>query len=360
MARIIVGLSGGVDSAVAAYLLKAAGHEVLGLTLKTWTNGDGSPGRCCEVEEARGICDALGIAFYAENAMDSFRKYVIEPFVSDYLLGLTPNPCTMCNPQVKWGGMLHAAGVFHADYVATGHYARISELANGRLAVREAAEKNKDQSYMLYGLTQEQLKKSLFPLGGLSKPEVRSIAEKAGLSVALKKDSQEICFIDGDDYGEFVEEHAGDRDIKEGNFVDEDGTVLGKHRGIIHYTVGQRKGLGIALGHPTYVKEIRSDSADVVLSGDSSLYKKEIGISEINYMGAAPLEENEEINATVRIRYRHRGEEAVISKAKGDGLKIIFSEAVRAPAPGQAAVCSDKEGNVLLGGKIQVLSTLSE
>ena len=239
MARVIVGISGGVDSAVAAYLLKQEGHDVIGMTLRTWEAPDGRDGRCCEIDDARSIAAKLGIKFYPINCISEFSDHVIVPFVSDYIKGLTPNPCIECNRYVKWEKMLYYAKVMQADHIATGHYASVVKTDGGRYTVKKAAHLIKDQTYMLYKLTQEQLASTLMPLGSLSKEEVRSIAKEAGIPVADKPDSQEICFVTDGSYAEYIRENAREPIPGEGPFVDEDGKVLGTHKGIIHYTVGQ-------------------------------------------------------------------------------------------------------------------------
>ena len=246
MSRVIVGMSGGVDSAVAAYLLKQQGYEVLGVTLRVWGSDEEGDSRCCEIDEARRICQLLDIKYHPHNVTALFKESVVNPFIDAYLEGLTPNPCIECNRFVKWAKMIELADIFQADYVATGHYAYIDKLDNGRFAVRKASQISKDQTYMLYKLTQEQLSRTLMPLGGYTKAEVRKIAEDAGLPCAHKEESQEICFVTEGRYTDFISEHTDKTLPGEGNFVDEYGNILGRHKGIHQYTVGQRKGLGIA------------------------------------------------------------------------------------------------------------------
>ncbi|MBQ9427996.1 MAG: tRNA 2-thiouridine(34) synthase MnmA, partial [Clostridia bacterium] len=260
MAKVIVGMSGGVDSAVAAYLLKEAGYDVIGVTLRTWQSETGEDSRCCEIDDARQIARHIGIPYYAFSCVEDFEGRIIRSFIDDYLHGMTPNPCVLCNREIKWERLEYYAKVLDAEYIATGHYALIKKLDNGRYTVAKAAHDEKDQAYMLYRLSQEQLKNTLMPLGGLSKPEVREIAKAAGIPVASKPDSQDICFILDGNYADFIRSHTDAPLPGEGNFVDEDGNVLGRHKGIIHYTVGQRKGLGIALGRPAYVKKINAES----------------------------------------------------------------------------------------------------
>lgn len=352
MTKVIVGMSGGVDSAVAAYLLKEEGYEVIGLTLRSWMSDDGDEGRCCEIDDARAAARKMQIPYHTLNCEGAFREHVTEPFVQAYLRGQTPNPCIECNRYVKWEWMLYMAKVLQADYVATGHYASVIRLENGRFTVRTADHAEKDQTYMLYRLTQEQLKATLMPLGGYSKQEVRKIAENAGIPVAQKPDSQEICFVPDDDYAGYIERNAGGEVPGPGNFVNEDGEILGRHKGIIHYTIGQRKGLGIALGAPAYVKSIRPDTNEVVLAEDAALYRSGIICERLNYMGIPELNPGEKTRCLAKIRYHHRAQEAEIEQLSQDRARIVFDRTVRAPAPGQSAVFYDDDGCVLGGGII--------
>ena len=351
MSKVIVGLSGGVDSAVAAYLLKVAGYDVIGVTLKNWESKTGEPGRCCEITEAQRIAAALDISYFVKNAFDSFREYVTEPFVREYACGRTPNPCVECNRYVKWDEMMQAAQHMGANYIATGHYATVTRLANGRYTVKQADHAEKDQTYMLYRLTQEQLAHTIMPLGKLSKTEVRKIAKEVGIPVANKPDSQEICFVPEGNYADFVEEEAGE--FPAGNFVDEDGNILGKHKGIIHYTVGQRKGLGIAMGHPVFVKKIDAQKNEVVLSEEGALFSDTVVVNRLNFLGIEDIKEGEKIRARARIRYHHSGEWATLTRSGAETVTITFDSPVRAASPGQSAVFYD-EDNCLLGGGIIV------
>ena len=351
MKKVIVGMSGGVDSAVTAYLLKAAGFSVTGITLRTWFSAEGEESRCCEIDDARRVAWKIGIPYYAFNCVLAFQDNVTKPFVSEYLQGLTPNPCIVCNRFVKWEKMLYYAKVLKADFVATGHYASVLRLDNGRYTVQQALHAEKDQTYMLYKLTQEQLARTMMPLGKCSKEEVRRIAEEAGLPVANKKDSQEICFVTRGSYGDYIEKET-DSAIRPGNFVDEKGTVVGTHKGIIHYTVGQRKGLGLALGYPAYVKRISAAANEIVVGDETSLYHREIICSELNYMSVPGIEEGETLRAHVKIRYHHGGEYASICPEGNGQVRVIFDNPVRAPAPGQSAVFYDENRCVIGGGKI--------
>ena len=352
MDKVLVGMSGGVDSAVAALLLKRAGYDVTGVTLRTWQSDDGSESHCCDIDDARDVAAQIGIEYHTLNCTSDFQKCVVDPFAEEYLKGRTPNPCIVCNRYLKWDKLLYFAKVIGAKYIATGHYASIVKLDNGRYSVKKAKHSEKDQAYMLYKLSQEQLAATLMPLGDMSKDEVRQIAIDAGLSVASKPDSQEICFVTDGSYAEYIEKTASHDDLKDGFFVDLDGNVLGKHKGIIHYTVGQRKGLGLALGYPAYVKEIRVESNEVVISDDSSLYGIELLCSDLNFMSIPNLEEGESLSCSVKIRYHHDGTNALITKTDGDTVKVTFEEAVRAATPGQSAVFYDEDGRVIGGGII--------
>ena len=347
--------SGGVDSAVCAYLLKEQGYDVVGVTLRTWIDSDKEVSKCCELEDAARICRKIGIPYHIHNVGRDFCTYVTTPFVSDYLHGRTPSPCVDCNRHVKWEGMLYTTHLFDADFIATGHYATLEKLPNGRFAVRNTGNA-KDQSYMLYRLTQEQLSKTLFPLSNYTKDEVRAIAAKAELPVAEKPDSQEICFVEDGMYPEYVKERASEiEDVEykgEGNFVDEQGNILGRHKGIIHYTIGQRKGLGIALGHPIFVKEIRPDTNEVVLCEEETLWGSRITCRDLNFMSIEEPAAGEMIRAKVKIRYRHDGEWAELKMQEDGRVLITFDKPVRAATPGQAAVFYDEKGYVIGGGKI--------
>ncbi len=352
MEKVVVGMSGGVDSAVCAYLLKEAGYDVLGVTLRTWQAEDGTEGRCCEIDDARSAAFRIGIPFYPINCTGEFREKIIEPFVDSYLHGQTPNPCIDCNRAVKWEKLLFYARATGAKYIATGHYASVVKLENGRYTVKKALHAEKDQTYMLYRLSQEQLAATLMPLGELSKSEVRRIAAEEGLPVASKPDSQEICFVTDGSYADFIEKTAKDALPGEGAFVDEDGNVLGTHKGIIHYTVGQRRGLGLPLGYPAYVKAIRADKNEVVIGEERSLYSRELFCRDLNFLSIAGLRVGERLACTAKIRYRHGGQAAKIEMQGPDRLKVCFDEPVRAATPGQSAVFYDEDGCVIGGGVI--------
>ena len=269
--KVVVGLSGGVDSSVAAWLLKEQGYDVIGVTMQIWQDEpeliQEENGGCCglsAVDDARRVAQILDIPYYVMNFKKEFKANVMDYFVDEYLHGRTPNPCIACNRYVKWESLLQRSLAIGADYIATGHYARIEQLPNGRYAIRNSVTAAKDQTYALYNLTQEQLKRTLMPVGDYSKDQIRAMAEKIGLPTAHKKDSQEICFVDDNDYAGFIDEY-GQGKVPEGNFVDKDGKVLGRHKGITRYTIGQRKGLNIALGKPVFVQKICPETNEVVL-----------------------------------------------------------------------------------------------
>jgi tRNA-specific 2-thiouridylase len=350
--KVVVGMSGGVDSAVCAYLLKEEGYDVIGLTLRVWESSDGEESRCCEIDDAKCIADHIGFPFHTFNCISEFERNVTKPFVCDYIKGMTPNPCIECNRYVKWERMLYFANIRQADFVATGHYASVVKLENGRYTVKKALHAEKDQTYMLYKLSQEQLSRTLMPLGKYSKDEVREIARKAGIIVADKPDSQEICFVPDGDYANYIVNNASELIPAEGNFVDEDGKILGKHKGIIHYTIGQRKGLGIAFGVPMFVKEIRPETNEVVLSEDKALYNDEIFVNDLNFLSIEDIKDGVEIPAKVKIRYRHDGENAILTRFNEDTLRIVFEKPVRAATAGQSAVFYDENDCVIGGGKI--------
>lgn len=352
MDKVVVGMSGGVDSAVAAYLLKEAGYEVIGVTLRTWQSDDGDDGLCCNIDDARCVANKIGIRYVPVNCTLDFQKYVVDPFSKEYLKGTTPNPCIECNRYVKWEKLIYYSKVVGAKYIATGHYALPIKLENGRYTIKKAKYSEKDQTYMLYKLTQEQIASTLMPLGNLSKSEVRQIAKDANLPVASKPDSQEVCFVTDGSYADFIKNTAPSDFKGEGMFVDASGNVLGKHKGIINYTIGQRKGLGIALGYPAYVKEIRADSNEVVLGDEKSLYHSELICKDVNFMSIEGLKKGERIPCTGKIRYRHDGQKAIIEMMENDTVKVSFISPVRAATPGQSAVFYDNEDQIIAGGII--------
>ena len=353
MSKVIVGMSGGVDSAVTAYLLKQAGYDVVGVTLRTWEGEEGQESRCCEIDDAKEAARRIGIPHHTFNCKAEFEEKVTKPFIQEYLRGRTPNPCVICNRVLKWDRMLYYAELLKADYIATGHYAFVDRLPNGRYTVREAAHAEKDQTYMLYRLTQEQLARTLMPLGSYAKSEVRNIAEQIGLPIAAKPDSQEICFVTNESYTDYIIRNATGPVPGPGQFVDEAGKVVGEHKGIIYYTVGQRKGLGIALGHRVYVKAICAEQNRIVLGNAEDNACRRIVCDSLNYMGLKDLEDGEAVRCFVKVRYSHAGQQAIL-KASSDGtVKVSFDEPVRFAAPGQSAVFYDDQGCVLGGGLIR-------
>ena len=356
MSKVVVGMSGGVDSSVAAYLLKEQGYDVIGVTMQIWQDEEQATqeenGGCCglsAVDDARRVAAALEIPYYVMNFKKEFKENVIDYFVEEYQNGRTPNPCIACNRYVKWESLLQRSLSIGAEYIATGHYARVVQLENGRYTLRRSATLAKDQTYALYNLTQEQLKRTLMPVGKYTKDEVRAIAEKINLRIANKPDSQDICFVPDGDYAAYIEEEAGVK-VPEGNFVLTDGTVLGRHKGITHYTVGQRKGLGLALGYPAFVLEIRPETNEVVIGTKEESMTTQLRAGNLNFMAVEDL--TEPLHVFTKIRYNHKGAWCTIEKTGEDEVLCTFDEPQRAVTPGQAVVFYDGE-YVLGGGTIQ-------
>ncbi len=350
--KVVVGMSGGVDSSVAAWLLKKQGYDVIGVTMQIWQEEEEQVqeenGGCCglsAVDDARRVASSLGIPYYVMNFRKEFKEHVIDYFIDEYLHGRTPNPCIACNRYVKWESLLERSRRIGADYIATGHYARIEKLPNGRFSLRVSETGAKDQTYALYNLTQEQLRSTLMPVGSYTKDEIRRMAKELGLLVAEKPDSQDICFVPDGDYASFIEETT-DAGSRPGNFVLSDGSVVGTHKGIIHYTVGQRKGLGLSLGHPVFVLEIRPDTNEIVVgTGEESLTRK-VRARHINFMLVEDLPEKKRVFA--KIRYNHKGAWCTVEKTGEDEILCTFDEPQRAVTPGQALVLYD--GEYVLGG----------
>lgn len=349
-------MSGGVDSSVAAYLLKQQGYDVVGVTMQIWQDEEETVqqenGGCCglsAVEDARRVAHDLGIPYYVMNFKAEFKDKVMDYFASEYLCGRTPNPCIACNRYVKWESLLKRSLDIGADYIATGHYARIRQLENGRYTICNSVTAAKDQTYALYNLTQEQLRRTLMPVGEYSKDEIRKIASDIGLRVAHKPDSQDICFVKDGDYASFLEEYTGQK-VAEGNFVTSDGKVIGRHKGITHYTIGQRRGLELPMGHRVFVTDLRTDTNEVVIGENQDLMHTVLYADHINFMSVADLEDEKRIIA--KIRYNHKGAPAVIRRIGEDEIECVFDDPQRAMTPGQAVVFYDGE-NVLGGGTIK-------
>ena len=293
---VVVGLSGGVDSSVAAWLLKEQGYSVIGVTMQIWQDEEReieeAEGGCCglsAVEDARRVAAALKIPYYVMNFKQEFKEHVMDYFAREYQEGRTPNPCIACNRYVKWEALLKRSIAIGADYIATGHYARVERLPSGRFSLRQSVTAAKDQTYALYNLTQDQLSRTLMPVGAYHKEEIRAMADRLGLPVAHKPDSQEICFIPDHDYAAFLDRYTG-RIMPEGNFVDLEGNVLGRHKGISHYTVGQRKGLNLAMGHPVFVVKIRPETNEVVIGDGRDVYASRVYCSRLNWMSIDGLQ----------------------------------------------------------------------
>lgn len=351
--KVVVGMSGGVDSSVAAYLLKEAGYDVIGVTMQIWQDEaeevKSENGGCCglsAVDDARRVAETIGIPYYVMNFKKEFQCQVIDYFVQEYLHGRTPNPCIACNRYVKWEALLNRSLEIGADYIATGHYARVEKLPNGRYAIRNSVTAAKDQTYALYNLTQRQLAHTLMPIGDYEKDAVREIAKKAGLPVAHKPDSQEICFVPDNDYAGFIDREAGSLVPGEGNFVTAEGKILGRHKGITHYTIGQRRGLELPMGERVFVTEIRPETNEVVIGKNEDIMTNEVYCDRVNFMAVEDIAEPVRVKA--KIRYNHGGEYGILEKTEDGRVKCTFEKLVRAATPGQAAVFYD--GEYVLGG----------
>ena len=346
--KIVVGMSGGVDSSVAAYLLKSKGFDVVGVTLDIWQD-DLKEARKNAISDAKKICETLGIKHYIFDVKEEFKKNVIEPFVHDYIEAKTPNPCVRCNRFLKFEGLIKCAEELGISLVATGHYARL-ENNNGRYYIKKSATINKDQSYMLYDLSQEQLSKIIMPLGEYTKEEIRDIAKNQGFINADKKDSQDICFISNKDYSKYIEKFFDYKPVA-GNFVDKKGNILGRHKGIINYTIGQRKGLGVSYKYPLYVIKIDKSNNTIILGEESELLRDTLVCCNVNYMLIDNLKAPMEVFA--KIRYKSKEEEALIEKLGKDDIKVRFKNKVKGVTPGQAVVFYDLYGNLIAGGIIR-------
>ena len=354
MKKVMVGMSGGVDSSVAAMLLKERGFDVMGVTLKLFSDEDISNAlkdgkTCCalsDAEDARKAAEKLGIEHQIFDFRENFRQCVMKKFADCYICGKTPNPCIECNRHIKFGHMLESAVEMGFDCIATGHYA-VSEYDenSGRWLLKRPKDRSKDQTYVLYSLTQEQLSHTLFPLGSLEKAQVREIAQKAVLGNSDKPDSQDICFVPDGDYASFISNFTGYESVC-GNFTDMDGKVLGQHKGIINYTVGQRKGLGIALGHPAYVVKKDIAANTVTLGLEFDLYTKSLTANDFNLISVAEL--TQPMRVTAKTRYSQREQSAVVSYLGNGEYLVEFDEPQRAVTSGQAVVLYD--GDIVVGG----------
>src|SRR5437773_80167 len=367
--RVLLGMSGGVDSSVAGYLLRDQGYEVIGVTMKVWPQDciSRAEDKCCgpqAVADARAVAHSLGIPHYVVDEADQFERLVIDYFSSEYQAGRTPNPCVMCNEKLKFGNLWSKAAALGCDYIATGHYAVI-EHHGDRAVLRKGIDPRKDQSYFLFSLRQPQLRRALTPLGKMSKPQIRNIARSLGLKVADKIDSQEICFVPGNDYKAFLRSHLGETEFHRGEIYDVDGNFIAEHAGIELFTIGQRKGLPGGSPRPRYVVDLDPATNRVIVGEADDLMVEEFEIDRVNWhsvagdvnpgstintqgAGANAARYNEEIEATIKIRYNHPGTPATVTPLENDRARVRLAEPQRAVTPGQAAVMYDAD--VVLGG----------
>lgn len=339
--KVMIALSGGVDSSVAAKIIHDSGKNSAGIIMRLIEKNDSNR----DVEDARAVAEKIGMDFFVCDFYSEFNECVIKKFVTDYENGLTPNPCIECNKHLKFGKLYEKAKELGYDKIATGHYAKCEQSENGRYIIRKAADNFKDQSYMLYKLTQEQLSHTLFPLGDLTKAEIRRIAEQSGFVNAEKKDSQDICFVPDGDYAFFIRNYTGKK-YPNGKYIDINGNVLGEHAGIINYTVGQRKGLGIALGERAFVLDKDVNKNTVTLGAEENLFYKTVIVDDVNFVSVENL--NQPMRVSAKLRYSHKEMPAIAEQTDKNTLKIIFDEPQRAPTPGQAAVLYN--GDILLCG----------
>ncbi len=341
--KVAVGMSGGIDSTVAAYLLKEEGYEVIGVTMRVWGEGE----QIAEVQ-AKKVCDDLKIEHFIVDLRDKFREYVVEYFKEEYRKGRTPNPCVVCNKFIKMGALIDFANEKGADYLATGHYAFIK---NGQIYMGD--DEKKDQAYFLAQIKKENIKKILFPLGNYKKSEIKEMANQRGIKVYSKGESQEICFIEDDDYKRFLKEETNGKIEKTGDIVDTRGKKIGKHKGIAFYTIGQRKGLGISSPYPLYVLGFDEEKNQVIVGENEELFKNKLEISTVNVLAVDNINELDKIECVVKTRSRDKVHEAKLKVIDNDKIIINFKDSVRAVTPGQLAVLYSKEGMVLGSGFIE-------
>jgi tRNA-specific 2-thiouridylase len=357
--RILVAMSGGIDSTVTAMLLQDQGYEIIGITMKTWdyatSGGDRKETGCCSLDsinDARQVAVEKGFHHFIVDIREEFGDYVIDNFVDEYLAGRTPNPCVLCNTHIKWEALLKRADSLGCDYIATGHYARIGH-ENGRYFIRRAYDHQKDQSYVLWGLSQECLSRSIFPLGEMTKPEVRQLAADFGyIELSQKAESYEICFVPDNDYRGFLKRRLPElaSKVSGGLYVDKDGNILGKHEGYPFYTIGQRKGLGVAFGEPMFVSEILPDTNTVVLGREEDLIRNTMQVGGVNLLKYDRIPDGME--ALTKIRYRDVGTMSELTQLNADAIKVSFLANVKGIAPGQSAVFYE-EDDVIGGGIIR-------
>jgi tRNA-specific 2-thiouridylase len=350
--RALVAMSGGVDSSVCAYLMQQRGYDCIGVTMKLYQNetiGLSRGHTCCaldDVEDARSVARKLGMPFYVFNFTHDFEEKVIKKFVTCYEHGETPNPCLDCNRYLKFERLLHRARELGRDYIATGHYARIErDEASGRWILKKALDPDKDQSYVLYMLTQEQLSRTVFPLGDMTKQQTRALAEELGFVNAHKHDSQDICFVPDGDYAAFMERFTG-KTYPDGDFIDENGKVVGRHSGAVRYTLGQRRGLGLAMGSPVYVCGKDMEKNTVTVAPESALFSRELRARDMNWISVPEL--TEPMRVTAKARYRQREQPATVYPAENGEVRLVFDEPQRAITPGQALVMYS--GDTVVGG----------
>ncbi|GAB4091209.1 MnmA/TRMU family protein [Flaviaesturariibacter terrae] len=355
--KVLVAMSGGIDSTVTALMLHEQGYEVVGITMKTWdytaSGGSKKETGCCNLDsfnDARAAAVEHGFPHYILDIRDEFGSFVVENFVDEYLAGRTPNPCVLCNTHIKWRALLKRADALHCDYIATGHYASVAQHSNGRYYISKGADETKDQSYVLWGLQQDLLSRTLLPLGTYRKTEIRQMAHDFGYpELAKKAESYEICFVPDNDYRGFLRRKVDglEERVAGGAFVDKEGNILGRHKGYPFYTIGQRKGLDITFGKPVYVTGIDPDTNTVVLGDESDLDRDEMFVGKINWIKYDGIGDG--IEATTKIRYKDRGTLADIIP-EGDGVRVRFFEKAKGIAPGQSAVFY--EGDDVIGGGI--------